>query len=135
MAESIMTHMVAYYPNRERSIEAAKALVLEDKQRGELFLCVVSGHKKLDLKKIKALRGSRNVALAHPDDVLRATGCSVGTVPPFPRLMGLLGYCDEGVLANAYIVFSAASHYKSIRMKSADWLPIAGVSVHALAQD
>ena len=27
MAESLMTHMVAYYPNRERSIKVAKALL------------------------------------------------------------------------------------------------------------
>ncbi len=126
--------------------EAAKALVLKTRQRrgsgtpvaedrthDTLFLCVVSGHKRLDLKRIKALLSSKDVSLAHPDEVFRATGCKVGTVPPFPVLFGLPGYCDAGVLENEHVVFSAASHYKSIRMKAADWKDAAGVTVERLA--
>ncbi len=114
--------------------EAAKALVLHDKTRDEFFMCVVSGHRRLDLKKLKALRGSKNISLAAPDDVLRVTGCKVGTVPPFPALLGLQGYCDAGVLENDFVVFSAASHYKSIRMKSEEWRRVAGVEVRAIAR-
>jgi Ala-tRNA(Pro) deacylase len=115
--------------------EAAKALVLNDRTHDRLFMCVVSGHKKLDLKKIKVMLNSKDVSLAHPDDVLAATGCKVGTVPPFPSLFGFDGYCDEGVFENEYVVFSAASHYKSIRMKAEDWKAVAGVVVTRLAQD
>lgn len=115
--------------------EAAKALVLKDRTKDEFFMCVVSGHKRLDLKKIKRLRNSKNVSLASPDDVFKRTGCKVGTVPPFPALFGLDGYVDAGVLANDFVVFSAASHYKSIRMRSEEWKAIAGVTTYWLAQE
>lgn len=115
--------------------EAAKALVLHDRITDEFFMCIVSGHMRLDLKRVKALRGSKNVSLAAPDDVLRVTGCKVGTVPPFPTLLGLEGYCDKGVVANKFVLFSAASHYKSIRMQSAVWQEIAGVTVVEIAKE
>ncbi len=107
--------------------EAAKALVLEDRTHKRLFMCVVSGHKKLDLKKIKSILNSKDISLAHPDDVFAKTGCKVGTVPPFPGLFSLDGYADEGIFANEHVVFSAASHVKSIRMKATDWETVAGV--------
>jgi Ala-tRNA(Pro) deacylase len=115
--------------------EAAKALVLKDRTHDKLFMCVVSGHRKLDLRKIKALLGSKDVSLAYPDDVLAATGCKIGTVPPFPSLFGLDGYCDDGVFGREHVVFSAASHYRSVRMKAEEWKRVAGVSVAPLAKD
>ncbi len=115
--------------------EAAKALVLSDRTNKKLFMCVISGHRKLDLKKVKELLNSKDVSLAHPDKVLAATGCKVGTVPPFPALFGLPGYCDEHVFENEHVVFSAASHYKSIRMRAKDWQDVAGVVVERIAQE
>jgi len=114
--------------------EAAKALVLKDRTNSKIFMCVVSGHKRLDLKRIKALLGSKNVSLAHPDEVFAATGCKVGTVPPFPILFGLEGYADEGIFEHEHVVFSAASHYKSVRMRAQDWKTVAGVVVEQLAK-
>lgn len=107
--------------------EAAKALVLKDRTKDILFMCVVSGHKRLDLKKIKKMRNSKNISLADPDEVFEKTACKVGTVPPFPVLFGLEGFVDQGVLDNDHVVFSAASHFKSIRMKSEAWKDVAGV--------
>ncbi|MBR9703663.1 hypothetical protein GOV10_06490 [Candidatus Woesearchaeota archaeon] len=111
--------------------EAAKALVLRAKAKDgtkKFFMCVVSGDKKMDLRKVKELVNSKNVSLAHPDDVFSVTKLRVGTVPPFPGLFGLEGYCDSAVLKNEYVVFSAASHYKSIRMKAEEWQDVAGVT-------
>ena len=117
--------------------EAAKALVLCAQNGGEkiFFMCVVSGHRRLDLKRIKEIVGSKNVSLAHPDDVLRITGLRIGTVPPFPSLLELDGYCDAGVLENSHVVFSAGSHYKSIRMPAQAWAQLAGVTVEKIAKD
>jgi Ala-tRNA(Pro) deacylase len=115
--------------------EAAKALVLQarDKDGTRFFMCVVSGHKRLDLKTVKQLVGSKNVSLADPDDVLKATGCAVGTVPPFPILFHLPGYCDSGVLENEHVVFSAGSNYKSIRMRAKDWYRVAAAVASELS--
>ncbi len=114
--------------------EAAKALVLKDRTNDKLFMCVVSGHRRLDLKLIKEMLHAKNVSLASPDEVLVATGCEVGTVPPFPVLFGMDGYADEGIFENERVVFSAASHYKSIRMRAEEWKAVAGVAVAGLAR-
>lgn len=134
--------------------EAAKALVLEakypantkfardwlnveehvDGSRTVYFMAIVSGHKRLNLKKLKDITGSKNVSLAHPDKVFEITGLSVGKVAPFPFMFNLDGFVDEGVVKNEYVVFSAASNFKSVRMHPDDWLGIVGVDVANIAQ-
>jgi Ala-tRNA(Pro) deacylase len=121
--------------------EAAKALVFQAKWKdgrtpnAELVMCVVSGHKKIDMKKVKKLHDCKNITLADPEDVRRATGCVVGTVSPFPTLFGLTGYADKGVLENADVVFSIASHHKSVRMRAANWQVVSGASIEDLAKE
>ena len=116
--------------------EAAKALVLQGKKNDEkkFFMCVVSGHKRLDLKKIKEVTGFPNVSLASPEKVLELTGLEVGKIPPFPFLFDLDGYVDKGVLENEYVCFSAASNFKSVRMRSKEWRVIASVPDKDIAQ-
>lgn len=115
--------------------EAAKALVMQGKKDGKkfFFMCVVSGHKRLDLKKIKVMLECKNVSLASPEDVLKVTGLEIGKVPPFPFLFDLEGYVDQGVLDNEFVVFSAGSHFKSVRMLSEDWKELAGVQKESIA--
>lgn len=113
--------------------EAAKALILETGS-GAIIQCVVSGHRRLDLRKLKALLGEKNVALAHPDKVLEATGCPVGTVPPFGNLFGLAVYADRDILSREHVVFSAGSHYRSIRMLARDWARIVGARIEDIAK-
>lgn len=114
--------------------EAAKALILKAGS-SEIFMCVVSGHKRLDLKKIKVLVGERNCSLAHPKTVLEKTGLKVGTIPPFANLFEppLRMYADEDVFTREFIVFSAGTHHHSIRMKSADWKRITRAVVERIA--
>ena len=105
--------------------EAAKALILQTKS-GVIFQCVVSGHRKLDLKKIKEIMGEKNLSLAHPDVVHDETGCKVGTVPPFANLFTppLRMLADQDIFSREHVVFSAGTHHDSIRMKAQDWLSI-----------
>ncbi len=107
--------------------EAAKALVLKTKS-GVVFQAVVSGHRRLSLKKLKKLLGENNLSLAHPDVVLETTGCKVGTVPPFANLFPkkLDIYADKEIFSRDYVVFSAGTHNHSIRMKSEDWKIVTG---------
>ena len=105
--------------------EAAKALVLMTGS-GMLVLCMVAGHRKLDLKKVKELLDEKNVRLADPDLVFEVSGCKVGSVPPFGNLFDtpLPMYADDELFTREHIVFSAGSHYHSIRMKAEDWAAI-----------
>lgn len=108
--------------------EAVKALILKTKS-GKIFMACINGDKRLDLKKLKSLMSEKNLSLASPEEVTETTRLVIGQVPPFPGLFSVEGYADSGIFENEYLVFSAGSHYKSIRMKSQDWKMIAGVSV------
>jgi Ala-tRNA(Pro) deacylase len=106
--------------------EAAKAIVLETGS-GKIVQCIVSGHRKLDLKKVKLLLGEKNISLASPEKVLAATGCTVGSVPPFGNLFSppLSVYADQDVFSRDYVVFSAGSHNHTVRMLAHDWAAMA----------
>lgn len=108
--------------------EAAKALILATKS-GKIIQCVISGHRRIDLKKLKDIIGERNLSLAHPDKVFEATGCKVGTVPPFGNLFNIPIYADSDIFNREYVVFSAGTHHESVRMKSTDWKTVTGATV------
>jgi Ala-tRNA(Pro) deacylase len=114
--------------------EAAKALVLKAGS-GALLMCVVPGHRRIDMKALKALLGERNVALAHPDEVLAATGCPVGTVPPFGNFWGLPVYADADIATREHVVFSAGSHYRSVRMRAGDWQRLTGAQFAGIGKE
>ena len=116
--------------------DAAKALVFEAGS-GKLVECVVSGHRRVDVRKLKAVLGEKNIALANPERVLQVTGCTVGSVPPFGNLFSpqLPMYVDQEVLTREHIVFSAGSHYHSIRMRPEDWAKLVKPVIADLRRD
>lgn len=128
---------------RETSLaESAKALVLEGTRKSKvvhennmmqkekiLFMGIVSGHRKLDFEKIKAIGEFDDVKLAHPDKVLEKTTLVIGKIPPLPFLFEIEGFFDADILHNEYVVFSAASNYKSVRMFAKDLLEISGAKL------
>lgn len=103
--------------------EAAKAIVLETGSK-KIIMCIVSGHRKIDLKKLKQILNEKDIHLAHPDKVLEATGCPIGSVPPFGNLFSIPMYVDADVLSREHLVFSAGSHHHSVRMRADDWCQI-----------
>jgi Ala-tRNA(Pro) deacylase len=106
--------------------QAAKAIVLKIRKKKskeyEFIQCIVSGHKKIDLKKLKSLLELDNASLASPEEVLEKTNCTVGSVPPFGLLLGIKTYMDSSILENEFIFFSAGTHNDSIKMKSKDYV-------------
>ena len=112
--------------SRVRGVElsqGAKALVLMTGS-GTLVQCIVRAHRKIDLKKVKLLLGEKNVSLAHPDIVFKASGCTVGSVPPFGNLFmpPIPIYADTSMLDRDLMVFSAGSHHHSVRIHPEDWV-------------
>jgi Cys-tRNA(Pro) deacylase len=55
---------------------------------------VISGDRRVDFKKVKALRGGRKVRLAGPEDVTSHTGFKVGAVSPVALPGGIPLYQD-----------------------------------------
>jgi Ala-tRNA(Pro) deacylase len=107
--------------------DAAKAIIckLQRKDGTYVFIqAVIQASKRIDLKKLKILLDSKNVALASPDEVLRETGCTIGSVPPFGILFNIQVYFDEGLLTRESIVFSAGTHTDSIEMNPESYVDI-----------
>ncbi len=58
---------------------------------------VISGDRRVDFKKVKALRGGRRVRLAGPEDVTACTGFKVGAVCPVALPDGIPVYLDASL--------------------------------------
>jgi Ala-tRNA(Pro) deacylase len=107
--------------------DAAKAIILKVQLRDgtfEFIQAIIPANQRIDLKKLKILLDSKNVALASPDEVLERTGCTVGSVPPFGKIFSIPMYMDESILKKDFIVFSAGTHNDSVKMKAQDYYNI-----------
>jgi Ala-tRNA(Pro) deacylase len=112
--------------------DAAKAIILKvqnkdgSKESSFSFIqAVIPAHQRIDLKKLKIILDSKNVALASPGEVLEQTGCTIGSVPPFAsKLFNIPMYMDESILEKDFIVFSAGTHNDSIQMKAQDYFVV-----------
>ena len=111
------------------SKEAAEIRGTELKQGTKALICkteegfiqaVVSGAKELDIEKLQKLTLYKKIEMANAKEVRQATGCNIGSVPPFGNLFGLKVYFDKSVVENEIIAFNAGTHTKSIKMKAKD---------------
>jgi len=98
-----------------------KAIVLKSSD-GKVLQALVSGDKRIDLKKLAKIIGTKRLSLASPIEVLEKTGCEIGSVHPLGNLSGLTVYMDKKVLENEIVDFSVGLHTHTIEMKCADLL-------------
>ena len=111
--------------------ESVKALIFEGTKiddSKECIMALVSGDKKVDSNLLKQSAGFVKIKLASPEKVQEITGLTIGKIPPLPFMFSLRGFFDEAILDEEKIAFSAASHYKSIRMKPDDLLLLSQAS-------
>src|SRR3989338_632267 len=73
-----------------------KALVLKTNEDAYL-LALVSADKKIDLKLLAGIIGTKKLSFASPDKVLEITGCEIGSVHPFGNVHNLTTYMDPGI--------------------------------------
>jgi len=107
---------------RVRGVElrtGVKALVFKTDE-GNFVMGLIAADRKMDLRKLAKIVGTRKLQLASPEDVLKKTGCKVGSVHPFGNLHGLPTYLDSSVLENDMVNFNAGLHTVSITMKARD---------------
>ena len=100
----------------------AKAIVMKYYEEGQkkYVQFVLQGDKKINTKRLKKL-GFKKLGLASPEEVLKVTGCAIGSVPPFGNLFELQVIVDVHLKQNEYIYFSAGTHYDSIKIKFKDY--------------
>ena len=96
-----------------------KALVLKTKW-GDLIMGLVAADRRFDLKKLAKIVGAKSLRLANPQEVLKKTGCEIGSVHPFGNLHNLPTYLDASILENDTVNFNAGLHTVSIQMKTKD---------------
>ncbi|MFH1071829.1 MAG: YbaK/EbsC family protein [Nanoarchaeota archaeon] len=104
--------------------EAAKALICKasDNIHDWFIMAVVPGPEKIDYAKLRKIICAKKLCLATPEEVLKKTGLTIGSIPPFGQLWHIPIYIEHSLLKNEFMVFSAGSHYYSIRIRTRDYL-------------
>ena len=98
--------------------QGTKALICKTEEG--FIQAVVSGAKELDIEKLQKITLFKKIELANAKEVRQATGCNIGSVPPFGNLFDLKVYFDKSVVENEIVAFNAGTHTKSIKMKAKD---------------
>jgi Cys-tRNA(Pro) deacylase len=75
----------------------------------EFILCLVSGDKRCSLNKLRKILNIKDVTMAHPNDVKKITGYTIGGVSPIGHLNKVKIYIDNN-LKRFNNVFAAAGH-------------------------
>jgi Cys-tRNA(Pro)/Cys-tRNA(Cys) deacylase len=86
----------------------------------EFFLVLIAGSKQISWRKLRAHLGVSRLSLASEEQVLRVTGCVVGTVSPIglPQPIALL--TDTGVFEAEEISIGSGARRVAIILKSVD---------------
>ena len=79
------------------------------KTEDNFILCLVSGDKRCSLNKLKNIFNIKEVSMAHPDEVKKITGYTIGGVSPVGHLNKLKIYIDNN-LERFTTIFAAAGH-------------------------
>lgn len=94
-------------------------MVLAD---GALVMLVLPASQQVDLGKVAAGLGAREVTLASERDFAPAfPDCELGAQPPFGNLYGLPVYVDPTLAEDDVIVFQAGTHTEAISMRYEDY--------------
>ena len=75
----------------------------------EFILCLVSGDKRCSLNKLRKILNIKDVTMAHPNDVKKITGYTIGGVSPVGHLTKVKIFIDSN-LERFTEVFAAAGH-------------------------
>ena len=79
------------------------------KTEDNFILCLISGDKRCSLNKLKNIFNIKDVSMAHPDEVKKITGYTIGGVSPIGHLNKLKIYIDNN-LERFTTIFAAAGH-------------------------
>jgi Cys-tRNA(Pro) deacylase len=125
--------------------EAASALGVETDQiikslvfkvNDEPLLVINNGLARVDRKKLAAVLGvaRKRVKFASPEEALRATGYTVGAMPPFGHLTKLTTLVDTAVTDLDVIFGGGGSIDAMMRMTPSELLKVTGSEVTDLSE-
>jgi prolyl-tRNA editing enzyme YbaK/EbsC (Cys-tRNA(Pro) deacylase) len=102
---------------------------------GRSLLVLVPGDKRADRAKIAAAAGCEQVKVAGPDEVLRATGFSVGGVAPFPLRAIETVLIDRALLLHETVWVGAGSDRHMAALAPTDLVRLARARAASVAAD
>jgi len=103
-----------------RGRDFAKTVIVQVAR--EYAMAVLPAHHKVDLAKLRALAGAKEVRLATEPEMDRlCPDCETGAVPPFGILYGLPVWVSSTVAADDRITFNAGTHQDAVRMTYTDF--------------
>ena len=101
---------------------------------GAPVVVVISGDRRIDFKKVKALRGGKKVRMAGPGEVVSHTGFAVGAVSPVALPEGLPVYLDPSLRRFDTIYPAAGETNNMFRTTHGDLLRVSGAEEADLAR-
>ncbi|OGP34190.1 MAG: hypothetical protein A2X88_07630 [Deltaproteobacteria bacterium GWC2_65_14] len=101
---------------------------------GAPVVVVISGDRRIDFKKVKALRGGKKVRLAGPDDLVTHTGFAVGAVSPVALPAGLPVFLDASLRRYETIYPAAGETNNMFRTTPGELLSLSGAVETDLAR-
>jgi Ala-tRNA(Pro) deacylase len=112
----------------------AKTLVLRTDER--LIRAVLPASRRIDLRKVRAVLGDKEVELASEQILAGAyPEFELGAVPPIGGPGPDPVLIDRRIESEDWVVFEAGTHEHSVRMATADLLSVAHARVADICQD
>lgn len=118
--EPVYTSQAAAAIRGAQLASGAKALIC--KADNEFVMFVIPADLKLASKAVRQSRGWRKLRFADQDEVLRLTGLTPGSIPPFGSLFGMPTLCDHRLGLNEKINFNGGDHGISVSMLYDDYI-------------
>ena len=123
---NVLTHPTAYTAQEEAAVshvpghEWAKTVVCFADD--EPILAVLPAPLNVDLDRLRAVTGARDLRLADEDEFSRLyPDCERGAMPPLGPLYKQRVFVDKALTADPEIVFNGGTHADAIRMRYEDF--------------
>ena len=112
----------------EKGIFVAKPVIV--KADGSYIMCVLSANHKVNLNALKDYLGAKSVELAEEEEIAKIfDDCELGAEPPVGSLYNIPTILDQALIDDDHILFQAATHEKTVRMKMKDYIKLASPKV------
>ncbi len=122
---------ILYFKEHTMTVEAAAGnlkvskdciiksiLVLNEK--GEPFLIILNGDRKVSFQKVASSTGSKYIRLAKAREVKEILGYEIGSVPPIFHKNSVKTFVDERVLRYDYVIGGGGSTHTLLKIRPKD---------------
>jgi len=102
-------------------------------ERGRFVFVIISGDRRVSLKKLRSVSGLKRPRLARRDEILSLLGYEPGGIPPFAFYGILPCYIDRILTSLEWVVGSAGSEYVGVKLNPRDLVRI-GCEPHEISE-